>query len=92
VLAAGRRSIGERVVVFAAPGRGGAAFVAGWKVGGAVERNRAKRVMRAGWSQLKHAAVEDLDVVVVARAGIRGVGSAEVARELADLLRAAVGR
>src|SRR5919106_4313016 len=39
---------GKRMVLFAAPGSGGFALVAGKKVGGAVERNRARRVLRGG--------------------------------------------
>ena len=46
-LSSGQAFHGERVVVFVAPGAGSAAFVAGRRIGGAVLRNRARRILRA---------------------------------------------
>lgn len=75
------------MVAFAAPGNGEVAFVAGRKVGKAVQRNRARRVLRAGWNEVSLSARVGTDFVFVARKAILGVKSQQVAAEMADLLR-----
>ena len=87
VMGTGRKLHGERVVVALAPGAGGAAAVAGRRVGNAVERNRARRIMRAAIRELRPS-LEAHDVVVVARPTIRGSGTNELVTELRELLRA----
>lgn len=82
----GRPFHGNRVVAFVAPGSGKVAFVAGRRVGGAVVRNRARRILRAAWQQLAPRAGEDNDVVLVARAAIRGAKTQDLVTELDDLL------
>ncbi len=54
------------------------------KTGGAVARNRAKRVIRAGWQAVeKEGRIRTGYLVVLsARPGIAGVKSGEVAREI----------
>jgi ribonuclease P protein component len=74
------------VVAFVAPGSGNVAFVAGRRVGGAVVRNRARRVLRAAWSELRPRAVPDSDIVLVARSAIRGTKTQDLVAELTDLL------
>lgn len=69
-----------------ASGSGGVAFVAGRKVGKAVQRNRSRRLLRAAWSQIADRAEEGTDVVLVARRNILEIGSAEVAGEISTLL------
>jgi ribonuclease P protein component len=69
-----------------ASGSGGVAFVAGRKVGKAVQRNRSRRLLRAAWSQIADRAEEGTDVVLVARRNILEIGSAEVAGEISALL------
>ena len=86
VLASGRPTHGDYVVAFVASGSGGVAFVAGRKVGKAVQRNRSRRLLRAAWSQIADRAEEGTDVVLVARRNILEVGSADVAGEIAILL------
>lgn len=86
VLASGRPSHGDHVVAFVASGSGGVAFVAGRKVGKAVQRNRSRRLLRAAWSQIADRAEEGTDVVLVARRNILEIGSAEVAGEISTLL------
>lgn len=86
VLHEGRPSHGSRVVAFVAPGSGKVAFVAGRRVGGAVVRNRARRVLRAAWQQLCFRAGGDIDVVLVARVAIRGAKTQDLVTELDELL------
>jgi ribonuclease P protein component len=79
-------------VVFLAPGDGEVAAVASGKVGGAVQRNRARRVIRAALREVAPSGILERDVVVVARSSIRGATSTEVAGELRTLLSRAGSR
>jgi ribonuclease P protein component len=93
VLAAGRAFHGRRVVVFVAPGTGSTAFVAGRRIGGAVVRNRARRILRAAWAELASGVRDGYDVVLVAREAIRGARAHELVAEVDGLLaRAEVKR
>ena len=74
------------MVLFVAPGAGSAAFVAGRRVGGAVLRNRARRILRAAWRELAPRVVEGNDVVLVARATIAGARTHELVSEVEGLL------
>ncbi len=80
---------GERVVAFVAPGRGEVAFVVGRRVGGAVARNRARRIMRAAWREVARRVPGGYDVVWVARASIRGAKTQDVVPEMERVLRQA---
>jgi ribonuclease P protein component len=82
----GRPIHGRRVVVFLAPGSGGVALVAGRKVGRAVQRNRARRILRAALRQVAPEGIPGRDAVVVARETIRGARTEEVVEELGGLL------
>jgi ribonuclease P protein component len=77
---------GKRVVVFVAPGSGGVALVAGKKIGGAVQRNRARRVLRAALHEIAPRGVEGRDVVVVAREPMRHARTQELIAEMTELL------
>src|SRR4029453_16317075 len=85
-LSSGQAFHGERVVVFVAPGAGSAAFVAGRRIGGAVLRNRSRRILRAAWRELADEVEDGYDVVVVARAAIVGARTQELVAEVAELL------
>ena len=74
------------MVVFLAPGSGEAAFVAGRRVGGAVDRNRARRILRASWRELAPKIRDDYDVALVARRSIRGARTHELVAEVERLL------
>jgi ribonuclease P protein component len=74
------------VVVFVAPGPGSTAFVAGRRIGGAVLRNRARRILRAAWRELADEVEDGYDGVVVARAAIVGARTQELVAEVAELL------
>jgi ribonuclease P protein component len=80
---AGRQVRGERMVIWLAPGTGAAAVIAGRRVGGAVERNRARRVLRAA---LREVALKERDVVASALPAIAGARTPAVASELKELL------
>lgn len=69
------------------PGR--ATAVASRRVGGAVQRNRAKRVLRAAVAATGLA--DGVDVALVARRGATTANSSEVAAELRQLFPAGVG-
>ena len=77
------------MVVFVAPGLGGTAAVAGRKVGGAVQRNRARRILKAAWRQVAPQVGDDSGIVLVAREGIRGAKTQDVVTEMTELLRLA---
>ena len=79
------------MVVFVLPGTGSVAFVAGRRVGGAVFRNRARRILRAVWRELASRVVDGYDIVLVARASIADARSNELVAEVEGvLLRAKV--
>jgi ribonuclease P protein component len=75
------------VIVFVAPGTGEVAFVAGRSVGGAVERNRARRILRESWRELALRDRDGHDIVVVARAAIRGSKTQDLIDEMNGLFR-----
>jgi ribonuclease P protein component len=78
---------GNRVVLFVAPGSGEFALVAGKKIGGAVQRNRARRVLRAAIREVAPRGVEGHDVVLVAREAIRDARTQDLITEMTELLQ-----
>jgi len=70
-----------------APGSGDVAFVAARRIGGAVERNRARRILRAAWNEVAPQVGEAFDVVLVARDAIRGATTQDLVAEMTELLR-----
>ena len=85
ILHAGHPAHGKRVVVFLAPGTERLAVIAGRRVGGAVQRNRARRVLRAAWPQVAQLATGS-DTVIVARAAIDGAKTQDLVSEMTELL------
>lgn len=81
---------GRRVVVFLAPGSGRVAAIASRRIGGAVQRNRARRILRAAWSEVAPLAGQH-DAVLVARAAIDGASSRELVDEMTALVRGTAG-
>jgi ribonuclease P protein component len=65
------------------------AAVAGRKIGGAVQRNRARRILRAAWREAALRGIEGVDVVLVARPAIRGARTQDLVAEIAELARRA---
>ena len=62
-------------------------MVAARRVGGAVERNRARRILRAAWCEVAPEAAGGNDVVLVAREAIRGAKTQDLVAEMTELLR-----
>lgn len=52
-----------------------------------MQRNRARRLLRAAWVQVRGEAKEGTDVVLVARRNILHTGSPAVVEEISRLLR-----
>ena len=80
------------MVLFLTPGSGLWTAVAARRVGGAVERNRAKRVLREAWRQVSPQLTGDIDAVLVAREAIRGATTRDLVNEMSELLAGRVGR
>jgi ribonuclease P protein component len=87
VFAEGNDLRGDRVVLCVAPGSGLSAVVAARRVGGAVERNRARRILRAAWSEVAPRVEDGHDVVLVARETIRDAKTQDLVAEMTELLR-----
>lgn len=62
-------------------------FVTGKKVGGAVQRNRARRLMKEVYRLHQHEIREGYHIVVVARAGINDTQYEQVEREMMRLFK-----
>jgi ribonuclease P protein component len=59
------------------------------KIGNAVVRNRARRLMREAYRLHQHELTESVDLVLVARPSIVGKGFAEVSKDFLTTLRKA---
>jgi ribonuclease P protein component len=80
-----------RVVLYVAPGEGPAraAWVTGRTVGGAVARNRARRLFREAWRALAPGVEDGHDLVLVARGPFGRARVSELIEEIDGLLRRA---
>jgi ribonuclease P protein component len=89
VLKEGESHRSSRVVVYVAPGRGPsrAALVAGRRVGGAVARNRARRLLREAWRTLGPEVEGGHDMVLAARGPFGQARALDLTQEIEDLLR-----
>jgi ribonuclease P protein component len=89
VLRNGTSVAGERVILYVAPeaGEARAGFVVSKRVGGAVARNRARRILRAAWRSLAPSVAEGVDAVFIARESIKGAKTQDLEPEMRELLR-----
>jgi ribonuclease P protein component len=88
VLAEGRALGSSRVVVYLAPGTGPsrAAWVAGRRAGGAVTRNRMRRLLREAWWALASHVEDGHELVLVARGPFRGAKAPDLTEEIEGVL------
>jgi ribonuclease P protein component len=84
VLRQGKRHVGRLLVVYVSrsDGPAGVGFVVGRNVGGAVRRNRARRLMKEAWRHMMERASPGIQVVFAARPEIEGAGLRAVASEM----------
>jgi len=91
----GRRRPGRRFVVITALRRDGGArlgITVSRQVGGAVVRNRVKRLVREFFRRCKHDIVPPRDIIVIARPDAATATAADVARELTEALKLHAGQ
>ena len=84
----GRRAAQGRVVLYVMPADQAmrAAFISGRRVGNAVARNRARRLMREAWRALAPETPGGFDIVFVARTDVGGAGLRDVLEDMRGAL------
>lgn len=87
----GRSGATDLIVVYVLPRPSGnkvrIGFTAGKKVGGAVQRNRAKRLMREAARSLFTRISGSYDVVIIARRAAAGASFSDVKADLEKILK-----
>ncbi|MHB1652526.1 MAG: ribonuclease P protein component [Desulfitobacteriaceae bacterium] len=77
------------VVMYVHKGRQKYGFIASKKMGNAVQRNRAKRLMRevirCHWAEL----VEGKQIIFIARPALKGISYSEVEKSMLNIMRKA---
>ncbi|MFL5767445.1 MAG: ribonuclease P protein component [Actinomycetota bacterium] len=87
--ARGAPAHGERMVVWFVPGSGRVRCITGKKIGNAVERNRARRILRAAWRLSGLETGDEYDVVLSARPRIEGARAQDLMTEMTELVERA---
>jgi ribonuclease P protein component len=89
VFAQGRSFSGKYVVIYVSEGPSKFGFIASKKVGNAVTRNRAKRLMREVIRHHLQEFKDNVQIICIARASIKGVSYSQVENSfLQTLLKA----
>ena len=88
VMSEGRRINGRLVLIYVGPGEASvrAGFVSARRVGGAVARNRARRLLREAWRQVALELPGPADVVLVALPPILEASADDVTAEIREAL------
>ena len=92
IYARGKRYVHPNLVLYVAKNRLGytrIGLTATKKVGLAVQRNRARRIMRAALSELLSDYIGGYDIILVARARTPYMKSPQLSKTLSDLMRKA---
>jgi ribonuclease P protein component len=77
------------MVLWFVPGSGRVRIVASRKIGTAVQRNRARRILRAAWRMSGVEIGNEHDVVLSARPSIEGARAQDLMTEMTELLQRA---
>ena len=89
---AGRKAVGRGMVLYLLPRPEGAlrlGVVTGRKVGGAVQRTRARRLLREAYRRNRHRFTGAIDVVIIGRAALLKMKWPDIERELLALAQRA---
>lgn len=89
---AGRKAVGRGMVLYLLPRPEGAlrlGVVTGRKVGGAVQRTRARRLLREAYRRNRHRFAGAIDVVIIGRAALLEMTWPDIERELLALAQRA---
>ena len=81
------KSVGDRYVVVFYKGSCRLAFLASKKVGNAVKRNRARRLMKEGFRNLKDMNLDGYDIIFIARNTIDNKKCRDVERSMLSALK-----
>jgi ribonuclease P protein component len=74
------------MVVWFVPGSGRVRCIAGKRIGNAVRRNRARRILRAAWRLSGLETGDEHDVVLTARPRIAGARTQDLMTEMTELV------
>lgn len=89
VFADGKNYSVKHVAIYVLKGPKRFGFIASKKVGNSVQRNRARRLMREVIRLHLSEIRNDMQIILIARAGIKGVSYVEVEKPMMNMLKKA---